>query len=250
MLWKDCRARRRCTSCRNKERCAEKSGDFPDREASAFCIHTLSFCRIHRWEGGMQCERLSVFGGRPAAACALHRAGCGGGLSGAAGRRAAHPADALRYGGGHHAGRQCVEPAPARHRAGRGRAAAGLAGPGSGACAGRCGLAAAGRSRRAADARRREGAWPDGPGRAGCDPPQSAGGDGGGPCGGAGAAGRAGGRQRGAGPCAGHRLAEHPGGRGGEPAAGTGRAGEAESLLRRASWSRWGRCWRWPSRAG
>ena len=144
-----------------------------------------------------------------------------------------HPADALRHGGGHHAGRQCVEPAPARHRAGRGRAAAGLAGPGSGACAGRCGLAATGRSRRAADARRREGAWPDGPGRAGCDPPQPAGGDGGGPCGGAGAAGRAGGRQRGTGPCAGHRPAEHPGGRGGEPAAGTGRAGEAESLLRR-----------------
>ena len=46
MLWKDCRARRRCTSCRNKERCAEKSGDFPDREASAFCIHTLSFLSL------------------------------------------------------------------------------------------------------------------------------------------------------------------------------------------------------------
>ena len=81
----------------------------------AFSLHISPSLRIHRWEGGMQCERLSVFGDRSAAACALHRAGCGGGLSGAAGRRAAHPADALRHGGRHHAGGQRMEPAFAGH---------------------------------------------------------------------------------------------------------------------------------------
>ena len=102
----------------------------------AFSLHIPPFRRIHRWEGGMQCERLSVCSGHPAAAGALYGAGSGGGLSGASGRRAPHPADALRHGGGHHAGRQRVEPAAACHRAGGGRDTAGLAGPGGGVGAG------------------------------------------------------------------------------------------------------------------
>ncbi|MFR5372620.1 MAG: hypothetical protein ACLTGJ_03240 [Faecalibacterium prausnitzii] len=76
-----------------------------------------------------------------------------------------------------------------RHRAGGGRDAAGLAGPGGGAGAWGCGPAAAGRGCRAADAHRVKRAWPDGPGGAGRDPPQSARGHGGGTCGGAGPAG-------------------------------------------------------------
>ena len=65
----------------------------------AFSLHIPPSLRIHRWEGGMQCERLSVCSGHPAAAGALYGAGSGGGLSGASGRRAPHPADALRHGG-------------------------------------------------------------------------------------------------------------------------------------------------------
>ena len=120
----------------------------------AFSLHIPPSLRIHRWEGGMQCERLSVCGGHPAAAGALYGAGGGGGLSGASGRRAPHPADALRHGGGHHAGRQRVEPAAACHREGGGRDAAGLAGPGGGVGAGGCGSAAAGRGCWPADAHR------------------------------------------------------------------------------------------------
>ena len=155
----------------------------------SFSLHIPPFRRIHRWEGGMQCERLSVCSGHPAAAGALYGAGSGGGLSGASGRRAPHPADALRHGGGHHAGRQRVEPAAACHREGGGRDTAGLAGPGGGVGAGCCGPAAAGRGCRTADAHRVQRAWPDGPGGAGRDSPQSARGHGGGTCGGAGPAG-------------------------------------------------------------
>ena len=66
----------------------------------------------------MQCERLSVCSGHPAAAGTLYGAGSGGGLSGASGRRAPHPADALRHGGGHHAGRSLLLPAIERAEAG------------------------------------------------------------------------------------------------------------------------------------
>ena len=80
--------------------------------------------------------------------------GCGGAfapgvLYGGGGRRgipdavhagAAHPADALRYGGGHHAGGKCVELAAACHRAGGTGVAAGALPPAAGLVIGAVGL--------------------------------------------------------------------------------------------------------------
>ena len=183
----------------------------------AFSLHIPSFRRIHRWEGGMQCERLSVCSGHPAAAGALYGAGSGGGLSGASGRRAPHPADALRHGGGHHAGRQRVEPAAACYPARTDFAASGMDPIGSGACAWRSGPFAGGTVCRAAAGRRGRARRTYG---AGCNIAQPARGYGGGPCRCTGIDRRAGCHQRCTGAEPWHRPAEYPGRCSSQPAAG------------------------------
>ena len=64
----------------------------------------------------MRFERdLFSVGGSPAAASLLYDGGGGRGLSDAADAGAEDAADALRHGGGHHAGGQRMEPAFAGH---------------------------------------------------------------------------------------------------------------------------------------
>lgn len=80
-------------------------------------LHLFAPAYIHRSKGGMHLEPDLIDRLGAAVPGGVHGIGGCRGVFAAAHSPALHPAHLVRYGGGHHAGSQRVEPAAARYRA-------------------------------------------------------------------------------------------------------------------------------------